>query len=35
VVCPSCRSRNVQPVFSLFSSSSTDKTSCDVRRPYT
>jgi putative FmdB family regulatory protein len=35
VVCPNCGSRNVEQVFSIFSSSTADKTSCDVSSRFT
>ena len=35
VVCPNCRSKDVEPVFSIFSSAKTDKTSCDVSSRFT
>jgi len=35
VVCPNCRSREVQQVFSIFSRSTTSKASCDVSRRFT
>ena len=35
VVCPNCGSKKVEQVFSVFSSSSSGKSSCDVARPST
>ena len=35
VLCPNCKSRDVRQMFSLFSSSATDDSSCDVSSRYT
>jgi putative FmdB family regulatory protein len=35
VVCPNCRSKDVEQVFSIFSSSAPGKTSCDVSSRFT
>jgi len=35
VVCPNCKSRDVQQAFSIFSSSTTAKASCDVSSRFT
>ena len=35
VVCPNCGSKRVEQVFSVFSSSKSGKSSCDVARPST
>lgn len=35
VACPDCRSTDVKQVFSIFSSSSSGKTSCDVSSRFT
>ncbi len=35
VVCPNCKSREVQQVFSVFSRSKTNKASCDVSSRFT
>ena len=34
VICPNCRSKNVERIFSLFTSSKTTKTSCEVTRRF-
>jgi putative FmdB family regulatory protein len=35
VVCPNCGSKTVEQVFSIFSSSRTGKSSCNIARPST
>jgi putative FmdB family regulatory protein len=33
-MCPNCRSKNVEKVFSLFSRSSQSKSSCDITKRF-
>ena len=34
IVCPKCRSKNVEKIFSLFSRADSSKSSCDVTKRF-